>query len=82
MLAEEGIKIWNFETLSELLTLRAPRLFTANVALSRDGNFVVAQSPPYSTLGGSWLCLWHAPSWEEIAVAEKGEEARSVPQPK
>jgi WD40 repeat protein len=70
MLAEEGIKIWDFETRFELLSLAIPTDFANSPTFSPDGNTLAAIGNYF------YLYLWHAPSWDEIAAAEREAAAR------
>jgi len=76
MLAEEGIKIWDFETRFELLSLAIPTDFANSPTFSPDGNTLAAIGNRF------YLYLWHAPSWDEIAAAEREEAPHALPPPK
>ena len=66
----DAVKLWDLATHRELLTLPAEGFFFSDVAFSPDGNTLVATS-----LAGI-AHLWRAPSWEEIAAAEKKQKAQ------
>jgi WD40 repeat protein len=77
MYPEDAVKLWNVETGAELVTLRAPTGCPQHLAFSPDGNTLAGFSP---VVPESWLYLWHAPSWAEIAAAEQDQAApRAVP---
>jgi WD40 repeat protein len=80
MLADEAIKIWDFETRSQLLTIPAPSGFINQTIFSPDGNTLAASSG--GRLPEFFVFLWHVPSWEEIAAAEREEAADALPPPK
>jgi WD40 repeat protein len=60
----EAIKLWNVETLEELLTLPCNGSMFGSTAFSPDGNILGSMN--YQGV----LHLWRAPSWEEIKQAE------------
>jgi WD40 repeat protein len=62
----DAVKLWDLVTHRELLSLQGEGQHFMQVAFSPDGNSVAAVS-----LDGI-AHLWRAPSWEEIAAAEKG----------
>ncbi len=66
----DAVKLWDLATHRELLTLPAEGFFFSDVAFSPDGNTLVATS-----LAGI-AHLWRAPSWEEIAAAEKKQKTQ------
>jgi len=76
MLAQEGIKIWDSETRFELLSLAIPTDFANNPTFSPDGNTLAAIGNRF------YLYLWHVPSWDEIAAAEREEASHALPPPK
>jgi len=76
MYPQDAIKLWNVETGAELATLRAPTGCIQFLAFSPDGNALAAVSTVFAE--EYWLYLWHAPSWEEIAAAEREEAARDM----
>jgi WD40 repeat protein len=67
--AREAVKLWDLATQRELLSLQGEGEFFGPIALSPDGSTVMATS--FAGIAH----LWHAPSWEEIAAAEKGSVA-------
>ncbi|MCI0536792.1 MAG: serine/threonine protein kinase [Verrucomicrobiales bacterium] len=67
--AKEAIKIWDTGSQQELITLKGRGAMFSSCAFSPDGNVLGALN------SGGVLHLWRAPSWEEIAAAEK-ETAR------
>lgn len=60
----EAVKLWDLGTRQELLTLSGSGS-SSTARWSADGNVILA-GPPWQA--------WRAPSWEEIAAAEKGTE--------
>jgi WD40 repeat protein len=66
-LAKDAVKLWDIATRREILTLQT----------QGDGDtfFQIACSPDESTLAATSFTgvahLWRAPSWEEIAAAER-----------
>ena len=66
----EAVKLWDTESWQDVFTLESPG----------SGFYGTAFSPDSSTLGwansSGMLCLWRAPSWEEIKEAE----ARQAPE--
>ena len=67
---KDAVKLWDPEAHRELLSLPGEGQFFAHVAFSPDGNTLVAVS-----LDGM-AHLWRAPSWEEIAAAEKKQKTQ------
>jgi WD40 repeat protein len=65
-LAHHAVKLWDFATRSEMLTLRAPGGMIQNLAFSPDGNTLLALSadPEFH------VYLWRVPSFAEIDAAE------------
>ena len=61
---KEAVKIWNLETLQELLTLKGTGSYLDHVFWSKDGKSIVAGHPWQS---------WSAPSWEEIKKIENAQ---------
>jgi WD40 repeat protein len=61
----DAIKLWDTATQRELLTLRVDGLYFLTQGFSPDGNVLMATS----LLGVAHL--WRAPSWEDIAAAER-----------
>jgi WD40 repeat protein len=66
----EAVKLWDVATCREMLTLPGEGSVFGFASFSPDGNWLIARS----SLAGH-LHLWHAPSWEEIAAAERRSEA-------
>jgi len=66
--ALETAKLWDVGTGQELLNLSGTGSFLERAAWSADGDTILAGAP--------WQA-WHAPSWEDIAAAEKKTEAKS-----
>ena len=66
----DAVKLWDLATHRELLTLPAEGFFFSDVAFSPDGNTLAATS-----IAGI-AHLWRAPSWEEIAAAEKTQKTQ------
>ena len=68
----EAIKLWDLETLQEVLTLSAEgsQAFR-KIRMSPNGNTLAAVS---WDLEEHRLHVWHAPSFEEIHQAETAEE--------
>jgi len=69
LVAQDAVKLWDIATHREILTLEG----------EGDTFLQVACSPDDSTLAATSLTgvthLWRAPSWDEIAAAEKGKVA-------
>jgi WD40 repeat protein len=63
----EAVKLWDFESQQELLTLQANGGSLSNVAFSLDGDMISANDD-----GGTVYC-WRAPSWEEIEAADANQ---------
>jgi WD40 repeat protein len=63
----EAIKLWDVASHHNLVTLEGQGSLIWRVGFSPDGDTLAAQS------GRGVLNLWHAPSWAEIAAAEKVE---------
>jgi WD40 repeat protein len=78
MYPQDAVKLWNVETGAELATLQTPTGLLQLLAFSPDGNTLVG----CSTATEYWLYLWHAPSFEEIAAAERSQAAHVLPPPK
>ena len=66
----EAVRLWDTESWEQVLTLEAGASRLLNSAFSPDGNVLGAMS-----FWGT-LHLWRAPSWTEIAAAEKARAAR------
>lgn len=65
----ESIRLWDVESKEELLALDEPSWGSWKTDFSADGNVLGS----LDMLGV--LCLWRAPSWEEISAAEAKEKA-------
>jgi WD40 repeat protein len=63
---KDAVKLWDLLTQRELLSLPGEGQFFIYLTFSPDGNTLVA-----ITFDGI-AHVWRAPSWEEIAAAEKG----------
>ena len=63
---KDAVKLWDLVTQRELLSLPGEGQYFIYLTFSPDGNTLVA-----ITFDGI-AHVWRAPSWEEIAVAEKG----------
>jgi WD40 repeat protein len=61
----EAVKLWETDDLQELLTLGAEGAAFSQTSFSPDGNLLGSMN----SRGG--IFIWRAPSWEEIAAAEK-----------
>jgi WD40 repeat protein len=66
----EAVKVWDMGLRQELLTLEGQGSGFGRTAFSADGRFL-------GSLGLKGLHLWRAPSWEEIATAERDANAES-----
>jgi WD40 repeat protein/serine/threonine protein kinase len=65
----EALKLWDVVSLEEVATLGAQGSLFFSTKFSQDGNVL-------GSLNDSGvLCLWRAPSWEEIAAVEAKEKA-------
>jgi WD40 repeat protein len=62
--AREAVKLWDANTLLELLTLEGQGSFFGPVAFSPDGNLLAASN------GQGLLHIWQAPALEEIERVE------------
>jgi WD40 repeat protein len=62
------VKLWDTASFQQLLTLESEGSEYDHVYFSPDGNVLAA--------GNRWglVRLWRAPSWEEIAAAEKAKQ--------
>ncbi len=65
----EGIKLWDTQSQMEVLALHSQGGVLFRSAFSPDGNLLGAMNK----LGV--LQVWRAPSWDEIAAAEKAQKA-------
>jgi WD40 repeat protein len=65
----EAVKLWDVASLEEVVTLGAQGSVFLSTKFSPDGN--VLGSLNFSGV----LCLWRAPSWDEINTAEAKEKA-------
>jgi WD40 repeat protein len=68
----DAIKLWDLATYRELVTLSGQGNLFSFVSFSPDGNWIAAGSAFEGQLN-----LWRAPSWEEIAAAEKRPEGKT-----
>jgi len=64
--SRDTVKLWDLSTQRELMTLHRQSTVAVFVAFSPDGRWLVACG-----VGEGNLCLWRAPSWEEIEAEEK-----------
>jgi WD40 repeat protein len=60
----EAVKLWDFESRQELLTLQTNGGPLSNITFSPDGDMISANDD-----GGTVYC-WRAPSWEEIVATD------------
>jgi WD40 repeat protein/tRNA A-37 threonylcarbamoyl transferase component Bud32 len=65
-LSSEAVRLWDPIVQRELLTLHGPGRVFVQVDFSADGNTLAA------TGMRGFVNIWRAPSWEDIATAEKG----------
>jgi WD40 repeat protein/serine/threonine protein kinase len=72
--SRDSVKLWDLATYRELVTLRGQGNVFYFVSFSPDGNWIAAGSA-FEFEGQ--LHLWRAPSWEEIATAEKRPEGKT-----
>jgi WD40 repeat protein len=63
----EAMKLWDMESQRELLTLPAWEEIFISTRFSPNGNILGAMHYKQG------LCLWQAPSWEDIAAAETSQ---------
>jgi WD40 repeat protein len=71
-LGRETIKLWDWESGLELLTLGTDnRGVIQHIYFSSDGNLILLHS------GNDSAYLWRAPSWEEINAAEAQQRAEA-----
>jgi WD40 repeat protein/serine/threonine protein kinase len=63
--ARDAVKLWDLDTRRELVTLSGQGSMFLSVAFSPDGQWLAACNRD------GMLHLWRAPSWAEIAAAEK-----------
>jgi WD40 repeat protein len=63
------VKLWNIETLQEILTLGRFSSTASAALFSSDGSCLATSS------GDGHVQLWRAPSFEEITAAEGKEKA-------
>jgi WD40 repeat protein len=66
---KEAIKLWDVASLEEVATLGAQGSVFESIKFSPDGNVLGSFN------GSGVLCLWRAPSWDEINTAEAKEKA-------
>jgi len=67
---KDAVKLWDLVAHRELLSLQGEGQFFAQLGFSPDGTMLAAVS-----LDGI-AHLWRAPSWEEIAAAEKKQKTQ------
>jgi serine/threonine protein kinase/WD40 repeat protein len=67
-LGKEAVKVWDWESKLDLLTLEGQGVRLSYIDFSPDGNVLAAVN------SRGVLHLWRAPSWQEIAVAEAKEK--------
>ena len=73
----EAIKLWDLETLDEVLTLSAEGLEIHGLKFSPDGRYLLGVTS-WDVFGGTgYAHLWFAPTLEEIASAEKSGTPRT-----
>ena len=72
--SRDTVKLWDLSTQRELMTLHRQSTVFVFVAFSPDGRWLVACG-----VGEGKLCLWRAPSWEEIEAEEKRLESGQSP---
>ena len=65
----EAVKLWDLESLEELLTLGAEGSLFDSTQFSPDGNVLGSLN------SAGELYLWRAPSWDEINAADAQEKA-------
>jgi len=70
----EAITLWDFQSRERLLTLAAREDALIPTAFSPDGNVLAGESGQGNTAGT--LHFWRAPSWAEIAAAEKKDRTQ------
>ena len=66
---KEMLRIYDTESLQEVLTLEAPGYAALDISFSPDGNVLGWLTHE------NHLCLARAPSWEEIQAAEAKDKA-------
>ncbi len=69
----EAITLWDANTHEPLLALRGEGTMFLSTAFSPDGNILASRNTLFPEAHGI-LHLWRAPSWAEIAQAEKAQE--------
>ncbi len=62
--ANDSVKVWDFATRRELLTLETYGWYNRQVEWSPDGNSILLIS------GGGKLSLWRVPTMEQIQAAD------------
>jgi hypothetical protein len=63
---KEGVRIWDTDSRQDVFTLEAPGTGFQGAWFSPDGNTIIWENV-------AALCVWRAPSWEQIAAAEAKE---------
>jgi WD40 repeat protein/tRNA A-37 threonylcarbamoyl transferase component Bud32 len=69
--AHDSVKLWDLSTHREVLALSGEGSVFGHVSFSPDGNWLAARN------NQGQLHLWRAPSWEDIAAAEKTTERKN-----
>ena len=71
---DEVVKLWDVQTRQELLTLAGEGSENYAVEFTDDGNTILVGRRPFTArpLGGQ-AQFWTAPSWAEIAAAERAD---------
>jgi WD40 repeat protein len=64
----EAVKLWDVATRQELLTLAGTGSVLYQANWCADGNVILVGAP--------WQ-MWRAPSWDEIAAAEKSTDGKT-----
>jgi WD40 repeat protein/serine/threonine protein kinase len=67
---KEAVRLWDTDSWQDVYTLDAPGTGFQGAWFSPDGNTIVWGSQ-------TALCVWRAPSWEQIAAAEAKETTRA-----
>ena len=72
---DDTVILWNVATGQELLTLRRPGLIVGSLKFAPSGDTLAAGVLRHFGARGP-VELWRAPSFEEIAAAEKSKEEK------
>jgi len=67
----QAVKIWDVQSLQELVTLRGGGTVFSQTGFSPDGNLLGSMN--YAGM----LHVWRAPSWTEIETAEQGDAKKT-----